>query len=105
MAPRSAKGRDDVLGEELHPAHLLLPRHETLVEEPAEPLEVTLAAKRLQLLDLAFHLRNPEIPDGSGAAPGSRPRPGRMRQLISWPGSPSNCTPPRVRHDRSARRY
>src|ERR1700730_16772347 len=54
--PRSAEGRDDVLGEELDLAHLLLPRHEALVEEPAEPFEITLAAERLQLLDLAFHL-------------------------------------------------
>src|ERR1700730_13699983 len=54
--PRSAEGGDDVLGEELHLAPLLLPRHEALVEEPPEPFEITLAAERLQLLDLSFHL-------------------------------------------------
>src|SRR5882724_224983 len=56
MASRSAEGRDDVLGEELDLAHLLLPRHEALIEEPAEPFEITLATERLQLLDLSFHL-------------------------------------------------
>ena len=30
-------------GEELHLAHLLLPRHGTLVEEPGEPIEIALA--------------------------------------------------------------
>jgi hypothetical protein len=35
---------NDVLGEELDLALLLLPRHEALIEGPAEPLEVALTA-------------------------------------------------------------
>src|SRR6516225_3233515 len=38
----SSEGRDDVLGEQLDLAHFLLPRHEALIEKPAEPFEVTL---------------------------------------------------------------
>src|SRR5262249_44017748 len=52
----SAEGRDDVLGKELDLAHFLLPRHEALIEEPAEPFEIALAAERLQLIDLLFDL-------------------------------------------------
>jgi hypothetical protein len=43
-APGSAEGRDDVLGEELHLAHLLRPGHRPLVEEPGAPEQATLAA-------------------------------------------------------------
>src|SRR5262249_47279068 len=39
---------DDVLGEHLDLPHLLVPGHEALVEEPAEPLEVAVAADLLQ---------------------------------------------------------
>ena len=35
---------NDVLGEQLDLAHLFLPRHEALIEEPAEPLEIAAAA-------------------------------------------------------------
>ena len=45
-----------MLGEQLDLAHLLLPRHEALVEEPAEPFEIALAAECLELLDLPFYL-------------------------------------------------
>jgi hypothetical protein len=47
---------NDVLGEELDLAHLLLPRHEALIEEPAKPFEITLAAQRFELLDVPFYL-------------------------------------------------
>src|SRR6516162_7870049 len=52
----SAKSRNDVLCEQLDLAHLLLPRHEALIEEPAEPFEFAFAAEGLQLLDLPFYL-------------------------------------------------
>src|SRR5438477_52263 len=56
--PRSCRPRrlaergDDVLGEQLHLPLLLVPGHEALIEEPAEPLEIALAADLLQRLDL-----------------------------------------------------
>jgi hypothetical protein len=43
-----------VLGEQLDLAHLLLPRHEALVEKPAEPFDITLAAESFKLLDSFF---------------------------------------------------
>src|SRR5207244_3443103 len=39
-----AERGNDVLGEQLDLAYLLLPRHEALIEEPTEPLEVAAAA-------------------------------------------------------------
>src|SRR6266478_7917618 len=60
--PRSCRPRrlaergDDVLGEELHLPLLLIPGHEALIEEPAEPFEIALAADLLQRLDLALDL-------------------------------------------------
>src|SRR5215472_5621646 len=51
-----AEGGDDVLGEQLHLAHLLFPRHRALVEEPREPFEVAVAADAPQRLDLGFDL-------------------------------------------------
>jgi hypothetical protein len=47
----SAEGRDDVLGEQLHLPHLLVPRHGALVEEPSEPFEVAIAADTTQRFD------------------------------------------------------
>src|SRR5215472_9078977 len=54
----SAESGDDVLGEQLHLAHLLFPRHRALVEEPREPFEVAVAvaADAPQRLDLGFDL-------------------------------------------------
>src|SRR5688572_5105836 len=40
----SAERGNDVLCEQLHLAHLLVERHEALVEEPAEPFELAVAA-------------------------------------------------------------
>src|SRR6185295_14355515 len=45
---RLAELRNDVLGEQLDLAHLFLPRHEALIEEPAEPLEIAGAADAAQ---------------------------------------------------------
>jgi hypothetical protein len=45
-----------LLGEDLHLSHLLVERHESLVEESAEPFELALAADLVQCLDLALHL-------------------------------------------------
>ena len=53
---RSAEGWDNMLSEQLDLPHFLVPRHETLIEKPAEPLEVTLAPQRLELFDLSLHL-------------------------------------------------
>jgi hypothetical protein len=54
--PPLAEGGNDMLGEELHLAHLFVERHEALVEEPAEPFELTLAANLVQRFNLALHL-------------------------------------------------
>jgi hypothetical protein len=54
--PRLAEGRNDMLGEELDLAHLFVERHEALVEEPAEPFELTVATNLVQGLNLALHL-------------------------------------------------
>lgn len=54
--PRLAEGGNDMLGEELHLAHLFVKRHEALVEEPAEPFELTMAANLVQRLNLVLHL-------------------------------------------------
>jgi hypothetical protein len=54
--PRLAEGGNDMLGEELHLAHLFVERHEALVEEPAEPFELTMAANLVQRLNLVLHL-------------------------------------------------
>jgi hypothetical protein len=53
---RSAEGRDDMLGKQLDLTHFLVPGHKALIEELAEPLEVTLAAEDFQLFDLSFDL-------------------------------------------------
>ena len=53
---RSAEGWDNMLSEQLDLPHFLVPRHETLIEKPAEPLEVTLAAEGFQRFDLSFDL-------------------------------------------------
>src|SRR6516225_7037194 len=55
-AARSAEGRDDVLGKQLHLAHLLLPGHGTLVEKPSEPFEIAFAADPLQRVEFGLDL-------------------------------------------------
>src|SRR5262249_722721 len=57
-APLPKRG-DDVLGEHLDLPHLLVPGHEPLVEEPAEPLEVAVAADRPQRLHLPLDVVRP----------------------------------------------
>src|ERR1700682_5957748 len=52
----SAERWDDVLGEQLDLAHLLVPGHETLVEEPAEPFEIAVAAELIKRLDFGLDL-------------------------------------------------
>ena len=39
-----------MLCDQLDLAHLLLPRYEPLIEEPAEPFEITFAAEGFQLV-------------------------------------------------------
>jgi hypothetical protein len=36
-----------VLGKQLDLPHFPVPRHKALIEDPAEPFEITLAAQRL----------------------------------------------------------
>src|SRR6516164_10584456 len=52
----SAERRNDVLGKQLHLAHLLVPGHETLIEKPAKPFKIALATEPRQLIDLSFYL-------------------------------------------------
>src|SRR5439155_1579653 len=47
---------NDVLGKELDLADLLVPGHEALVEEPAEPFELAPVIDRVRGLDLRPHL-------------------------------------------------
>src|ERR1700757_2802998 len=58
---RSTERWNDVLGEQFDLAHLLVHRHETLVEEPTEPFEFALAADFVKRRYLGL-----DLVDGSG---------------------------------------
>src|SRR5262249_31437721 len=53
---RSTERWNDVFGEQFDLAHLLVRRHETLVEEPTEPFEFALAADLVKRRDLGLDL-------------------------------------------------
>ena len=52
----STECRNDVLGEQFDLAHLLVHRHETLIEEPTEPFKLALAADLVKRGDLGLYL-------------------------------------------------